>query len=72
MIAQLVHRAFGESVFVEAAPKPKMAGPEGVWGVIHGSGLPISFRVGRHSGAKARNLNRAVPARLSHSWDNLR
>ena len=31
MIAQLVHRAFGESVFVEAAPKPKMAGPEGVW-----------------------------------------
>jgi hypothetical protein len=32
MITQLVHRAFGESVFVEAAPKPKMAGPEGVVG----------------------------------------
>jgi hypothetical protein len=31
MIAQLVHRGFGESVFVEAAPKPKMAGPKGVW-----------------------------------------
>ena len=43
--------------------------------VSHASGkrtYGCNFRVARHSGAKARNLNRAVPARLSHSWDNLR
>jgi hypothetical protein len=30
MMAQLVRRAFGGAVFVEAARKPKMVGPKGV------------------------------------------
>ena len=49
MIAQLVRRAFRESVFVEAAPKPKMVGPKRVTDPGRPSPEGTSFRVAREN-----------------------